>query len=391
MLPALINHNLDLKRLWDEGLELEIIDAYLLVHHIPYLNSLKEIKYGTLVSFLHLAGEKVLQPDTHVVYFMGETPCGNDGSSIRSIINSSEIKKLQENIVVNHLFSSKPNNGYVDYFEKMMTYIGIISAPAKSLDDSVTEKTHKVVESKNSESVFNFPDTNSAKAEINIVSQKLSNLKVAIIGLGGTGSYILDLIAKTPVQEIHLFDGDTFKQHNAFRAPGAPSIELLREREKKTDYFKNIYSNMHRKIIPHSIYIDASNIDILSGMDFVFLSLDKCEIKKTIINHLKINNISFIDVGMGLHLVDDSLIGILRVTSGTSKKIDHIEKRISFSDEGENEYSKNIQIADLNALNATLAVIKWKKIFNYYQDLLKENNTTYTINTGQLINEDNDS
>jgi tRNA A37 threonylcarbamoyladenosine dehydratase len=50
---------------------------------------------------------------------------------------------------------------------------------------------------------------------------------------GGTGSYVLDFVAKTPVKEIHLFDGDIFDQHNAFRAPGAPSGEELEQRLKK--------------------------------------------------------------------------------------------------------------------------------------------------------------
>jgi len=35
-----------------------------------------------------------------------------------------------------------------------------------------------------------------------------------------------------------------------------------------------------------------------------------------------------------------------------------------------------------------LAVIQWKKVFGFYQDLGKERNSTYTINTGQLIHED---
>ena len=61
---------------------------------------------------------------------------------------------------------------------------------------------------------------------------KLMNHKVAIIGLGGTGSYILDMLAKTPVSEIHLFDGDDFLTHNAFRSPGAASLDDLSKKQK---------------------------------------------------------------------------------------------------------------------------------------------------------------
>ena len=49
--------------------------------------------------------------------------------------------------------------------------------------------------------------------------------KVVIVGLGGTGGYLLDLLAKTPIEEIHLYDDDIFGTHNAFRAPGAASLD----------------------------------------------------------------------------------------------------------------------------------------------------------------------
>ena len=76
----------------------------------------------------------------------------------------------------------------------------------------------------------------------------------------------------------------------------------------------------------------------------------------------------FIDVGMGIDLTDDALGGILRVTTSTPQKRTHVweKDRIPFSDgDGNDEYSRNIQIADLNALNAALAVIKWKKLFGF--------------------------
>ena len=69
--------------------------------------------------------------------------------------------------------------------------------------------------------VFHYLDTASSRAEIRVASAKLAIERLAIVGIGGTGSYVLDLIAKTPVREIHLYDGDVFLNHNGFRAPGA--------------------------------------------------------------------------------------------------------------------------------------------------------------------------
>ena len=92
---------------------------------------------------------------------------------------------------------------------------------------------------------------------------------------------------------------------------------------------------------------------------------------------------------MGIQLVDDSLIGIISVTTSVDGKREHANNgRINFLDLGDNEYSQNIQIADLNCLNASLAVQKWLKLVGFYQDLEKEYHSTYTINVNQLLSED---
>jgi hypothetical protein len=62
---------------------------------------------------------------------------------------------------------------------------------------------------------------------------------------------------------------------------------------------------------------------------------------------------------------------------------------VRFAQELVSGFSKNMQIAELNALNAALAIIKWKKLYGFYQDQSKEFNSVYSINDGVLINEDN--
>jgi len=389
MSQELINHNADLKKLRDEGLNIEARNGLLLVHDIPYLNSNCEIKRGTLVSELTLAGDKTIKPNTHVIHFAGEYPCNKDSTPIEPIRHQSKTENLKGIIQVDHSFSNKPKDGYGDYYEKVTTYIKIISGPAKSLDNSVTEKVFRVIESQNDDSVFNYCDTNSSRAGILDTSSKLENQKIAVIGLGGTGSYILDMVSKTLVKEIHLFDGDQLLSHNAFRSPGAPSIESLRMQINKTEYFKQIYSAMHKNIFAHAEFISAENLDDLKEMDFVFICIDKNNIKQVIFNKLVELGISFIDVGMGIEVAEDgSLLGIIRTTTSTEDNREHVKDRITLSENTNDAYSSNIQIAELNALNASLAVIKWKKLNGFYNDQIKEHNTNYVINTGQLLNED---
>jgi len=103
---------------------------------------------------------------------------------------------------------------------------------------------------------------------------------------------VLDLTAKTPVRQIHLYDGDWFYQHNAFRSPGAPSLNELTVKHHKGTYFKDLYSKMHRGIVEHPVHLDAGNVEELRGMNFVFVCLDKGEPKKLIVEKLEEFNIS---------------------------------------------------------------------------------------------------
>ena len=356
------------------------------------MNSRKEVKRGILVMKLVLAGDETSPPDDHVAHFSGEHPCNEDGAEIAKIKNASSERSLGDGVVIQHTFSAKPKpkDHYDDYYAKVTTYVAILSGPAWRIDPTVTAKTFPLIApEKDSEEPFNYIDTASSRAEIVTVTKKLAIAKIAIVGLGGTGSYVLDLVAKTPARQIHLYDGDTFLQHNAFRSPGAPCCDELKARLPKVTYYKNLYSKMHRGIVDHAVYIGPGNVEELRGFDFAFLCLDKGGAKRLIVENLEAFNVPFTDVGMGIQLNDGALGGIVRITTNTEKNRDHFRGRVSFGDAAvDNDYDRNIQVADLNALNAALAVIKWKKHFGFYRDLKGENHSQYSIDGNLLLNED---
>jgi hypothetical protein len=86
---------------------------------------------------------------------------------------------------------------------------------------------------------------------------------------------------------------------------------------------------MRRGIVSHPCHVDASNIDELRDTDFVFICIDDGPAKAFIIEKLEEFGRSFIDVGMGIYLRDESLGGILRATTSTSGKRDHIRAKMS--------------------------------------------------------------
>ena len=314
----LISRSEDLRKLRDEGLEVGVQAGHLVVDHIPYLDSERKVRFGRLVSTLTLSGEVTMRPDTHVVTFSADMPCDIGGAPLERILIGSNRQELGEGLVVDFTFSSKPPEGYVDYHEKMWAYIRIISGPAQAVDDEARAETFRVVETDDADSVFEYLDTASSRAGIGAITAKLEVGRVAIVGLGGTGSYILDLLAKTPIAEIHLFDRDLYLQHNAFRSPGASSVEELRQATtSKVAYLSERYGRMRRGIIPHEVLVDASNVAELSEMDFVFVAIDDGSSRRLIVEELEASATSFIDVGMGVFETGGSLGGLVRTSAST--------------------------------------------------------------------------
>ncbi|RLJ31176.1 ThiF family protein [Chryseobacterium sp. 7] len=371
-----INHSPDIRSLQDEGYEVEIKGGYICIHHIPYVNFEREIKYGVLFSpFQIIPGtERIGIPNDHVIHFIGEKPCHTNGNPILPLEYINEKRTLSKDLVADYSFSNKPQNPFRDFYEKFTSYIRVISNEAISLDETgtVTAKTFKPIIINETETPFIYFDSNSSRARIDFLNEKFLGMKVAIIGLGGTGSYILDFIAKTPVSQIHLFDNDTFESHNAFRAPGAASVDELSNRVSKVDYLKGIYSKMHAGLISHQEILSELNINELDNMDFVFICIDRNDARNFISKHLLSKNIPFIDSGLGINVRDERLWGATRITYNQ-------QVGSEYNETSHNPYNSNIQIAELNAFNAVHAVMKWKQHCGFYGDSLNQNSSHFII------------
>lgn len=386
-----IDRSPDLQRLRKEGYNVRVTSTgYLIVHDVPYVNSKREIAIGALASNLDLAGDITARPQDHTAKFIGEYPCDSEGKTLDVLRHNSGSYDLGNGLIAQHSFSRKPACGYYEnYYEKMTAYVALLGKHVAVIDPLATARTHKVIEPEDDNSPFNYLDTASARAEINTITARLAEDAIAIVGVGGTGSYVLDLVSKAPVKKIHIFDADRVLTHNAFRAPGAPAIEDLRAQPLKVEYFASIYAHMHRGIVPHPFHIDAANLDQLKDMSFVFLCMEGGVAKRAIVDKLEALGTPFVDVGMGLYTKRNSIGGMLRSVVSLPDAREHARARIPFTaDDANNEYDKNIQVADLNALNACLAVIAWKKFRSFYFNLAKERFVSYTIANSLLAKGD---
>ena len=386
--PRLVRNSPDITQLVNQGYAIRIQSGHLLVDDIPFVTSQRQVQRGIMICPLDTQGDSTAKPQTHVMWFAGGVPCDKQGNELTGLVISHGTFHMTAEVVADCQFSQKPSpDGYANYYDKVVTYVGLVIGHAQVLQPGVTATTFKPVVTDEEESVFRYVDTASSRAGIGMHTDKLALAKVAIVGLGGTGAYLLDQLAKLPITELHLYDGDIFATHNAFRAPGAASIEELNARHLKVHYHANRYDPMRCGIYPHQVYVTAENVDELLGMDFVFLSMDPNKHKKLIVDRLNDSQVPFIDTGIGVMSNPAGLGGLIRVTTSLPGKRGHIDDGhlISYA-LGDDDYETNIQVADLNALAAVLAVISFKKKFGFYRDEEHELHSLFAIDGNYLVN-----
>jgi len=386
-----ISHSPDLSRLRAEGFDIRVEHGHLVVRDVPYLDAGRQVVRGTLVKPLTLTGDVAESPrNDHTIFLTGPRPYDAQGRPL-DVVNS-EVAYNVPGLTAQFRLSRKPAGGYADYYQLVTTYVSVLSKHVRELDPAATAQTHPVVvPDEDDPGPFHYIDTASARAGITAVNVKVASDRIAIVGLGGTGAYILDLIVKSPVQRIDLYDGDVLMQHNAFRYPGAVPIEVVQAKPMKVNYLAERYSVLHRQVVPHPCYVTEANVEEILAADFVFLAIDDNPSRALIAHRLEAAGKPFIDVGLGLFESDGSIGGQLRVTTSVPGHRDHLwdeRHRLPTQALPEDLYDQNVQIVDLNALNAALAVGRWKRHVGIFADLEGEHHSLYVVDGNDTINED---
>lgn len=387
MSQQLVNRNDDIRRLVDKGYAIAFDSSnYLVVRDIPYLDSTGGLRWGAIVSKFVDRGNDLITQDDHQVYFAGEIPHRLDGTAINLGGGAHQLALSEDShdVVVQRSFSNKRKVGgqlvaYVDFYEKISTYVEIISGPAIDRH-GVTPLTYRARLNGPSDSPFKIRDTLTSRAEIGDLAAKFKNEVVVVIGLGGTGAYLLDFLVKTPVREVRAYDDDAFHVHNAFRSPGKvdPESELDRP---KPEVYQARYESFRNGLIIKRKLIDAGCAEDLRGATFAFVCVDKGSARAEIFRLLISLGIPFIDVGMGLDRKNGALNGMLRTTYYSVENAHaQLERGLAELTDGEGGlYRTNIQIGELNSLNASLAVLKFKQLRGYYHDGVGHENFVFQI------------
>lgn len=380
----LVSHNEDLHRLVEKGFAVAFDGPHLIVRDIPYLDAGGALQWAAFVAKLVFVDEVRVVQDDHQIYFSGGVPHNMDGTIVQNLAGGPHaitLSKNSEDVIVQRSFSNKPRSTgkFENFFDKLESYVALVAGPAMSRH-KVHPYTFRIVDTEQAPSVFKFQDTLTSRAEITELSRRFADDVVAIIGLGGTGSFVLDYIVKTPVKEVRAFDVDPFHVHNAFRSPGRLVASELGK--SKAEVYADRYDNFRQGLVLHSKMLDGASTVDLEGVTFAFVCVDKGSARAEVFHMLIEKGIPFIDVGMGPSLSKQGPIkGMLRTTYyPPGKALDLLASgNAELRDAPEDVYRTNIQIAELNALNAAFAVIRFKQLHGFYVDDVQGNEFLFDI------------
>jgi molybdopterin/thiamine biosynthesis adenylyltransferase len=380
----LLANNQDLADLVRDRYAVGFDSHCLIVRDVPYLDAEGTLKIGAIITKMVPRGNHRVEQENHQVFFAGGLPHDRGGQPLKLRNRENQNVQLSDaaaDVKVERAFSAKPTEaGYYDnFYHKIETYVTIISGPARSKYPGATPFTSRLVKDVDEDSVFIPQNAMMMLAGINDLTKCFSNEVVGVIGLGGTGAYVLDFLAKTHVKEVRGWDGDRMLEHNIFRSPGRH--EECEFGTPKADVYRARYKNLRHRIVLENININEATADRLDGLTFAFVCVDSGGARTEIFDLLIARSIPFIDVGMGLVRHKKALEGHVRATFFPADRVEEIRAR-NLVPEGEaenDEYRDHIQIGELNALNACLAVIRYKQYLGFYLEEEAHDNILFGV------------
>ena len=402
MSSSLISLSDDLSTLVELGYCLQILGCYLLVDNIPYIKGDGNVARASIVSHLDIVEERTHAPNDHTVWWTGEMPHYEDGCSMENdlVCNKWDGRhEIGEGISVSMQWSRKPKEqggarSYIDYREKVVTYVDFVAVPADAkfpgVLDAALAGADPVVVAANTR--LKYPNTGAYRYGIKGIEERIEDEVVAVVGIGGSGSYIVDILMKTDVKEIHMYDDDVLKQHNAFRLAGAARTEEIHGTIPKVIWHKERYAPV-RECGVHAYQqqlVPGQSTCQVSHYTTVFIAVDDLNHRRAIQRECELAGVLHIAVGIAVDIEgehNDQLDGMVKVESQfRERKRETRTEEEPIDAENENYVYGNIQTAELNMLSAALAIVEWKTKKGIYRSYRKKDvdSVIYTTYDGAI-------
>ena len=401
MSHSLISRNPDLAALVDDGYTISIIGGYLVVKGIPYVTALGAVHTADIVSSLEISGQDTVSPLTqHTVWWTGQMPHYADRTSMQGALCCSVWPTgfpLGDGLTAYSRWSMKlrgrgTHRAYANHKEKIDTYVSEVGGQADALfPGSLALAKSQAGVDLELQSRFKYLDMNAFRSGTRGIEQTISEDIVAVIGLGGSGSYLVDILAKTNIKELHLYDDDVLSYNNAFRLPGAAQASELTGQLKKVDWLKNQYAPVRDDgIHAHDKQMTRDALAELAPCTMVFIAVDRLDVRREIQAHCSALGVAHIAVGLGVEVegeTNSQLGGMVKVeVMHTPRRLSDADREGYLAQADADDMYGNIQTAELNMLSAALAIIEWKAMRGFYvSDRSADiDSQVYVVPTGRI-------
>ena len=163
------------------------------------------------------------------------------------------------------------------------------------------------------------------------------------------------------------------------RAPGAPTVEEMESCRtgslRKVDYYRSKYSSLREGIYPHAVRVDSpatfSQFLAAHPIDCAFVCIDQATEgdsprQDVVYRALSAASVPFIDSGVSITVEDGAVRGAVTTSVYGAGSMAWKDGIPSARVEGDVPGYRNVQLPEVNALAASLAVMEWRRRTEQY-------------------------
>ncbi len=129
--------------------------------------------------------------------------------------------------------------------------------------------------------------------------ERLKGAKVAVVGCGGLGGYVIEMLGRMGVGTLTAIDGDVFEESNLNRQL-LSETRLLGTSKATAAVVRMAAVNPEIRVIPYKEWLTAGNAEaLLNGHDVVVDALDTVDARKILQHGAEILNIPLVHGAIG--------------------------------------------------------------------------------------------
>ena len=208
--------------------------------------------------------------------------------------------------------------------------------------------------------------------------------RIAVIGLGGVGGWIADLVVKADPSEVHGWDYDHIEPKNILRMPGGlnPSTWVGRQ---KADWFHETYSLIHKNVHGHNKRVLQQNVqEVMEGITFAFVAVDDAHDRMMVCDALASAQIPFVVAGLSLVRKDKRVRVFMRIVAAHVGVSSWRQAIPQVGQTGQDDYG-SLDLPDVYSMAAGWAVQSWRKMRGQIWQEQREECLDYSASDQSLI------